>query len=431
MLELLKKILAGQNQFASGGLLLMVIGGLSVYLRAIPEKLWEWLVGQSTMMITVKDDDAAFVWVKEWFLEQRFLKRVRRIDLDTGLRSERVALIPAPGVHWFWYAGRPFQVWFTRTDNTRERTSRRVESFTFRTLGRQQSFLKRFVDDVVRCHTKRMGVQLWLYTYNDGWEYSENYTPRLLDSVVLEGDEKEGLVRDIARFRNAQHRYSRLGVPYHRGYLLYGPPGTGKTSLVSALAAYFGLSVYCVNLTEFDDRTLMAAVSQIPRNSVLLFEDIDCMKGGQKREAASAVSNAATPPNGKQDESSKAKNAVTLSGLLNLLDGFFAPTGVLFMMTTNRIEALEPALLRPGRIDYKLYLGKATPEQKMELYRRFFPEASECEAREFVRNCTAETMAEFQGSLLGLGEVLAGSTNDEAHESIDDLPQEEVEPALA
>jgi chaperone BCS1 len=72
MLEFLKHVLSGQNQFASGGLLLMIIGGLSVYLRAIPEKLWDWIVGQTTMMITVKDDDAAFVWVKEWFLEQSF-----------------------------------------------------------------------------------------------------------------------------------------------------------------------------------------------------------------------------------------------------------------------------------------------------------------------------------------------------------------------
>src|SRR6478672_9913803 len=271
MIEFLKHVLSGQNQFASGGLLLMVIGAVGAYLRSIPEKLWYWIVGQTTMMITVKDDDAAFVWVKEWFLEQEFLKRVRRIDLDTTLRSERVALIPAPGLHWFWYGGRPFQVWFMRTDNTRERTSRRVESLTFRTLGRKQAFLKHFVDDVVRCHTKRMGVQSWLYTYNDGWEYSENYTPRLLESVVLEAGDKERLVHDITRFRNSQQRYSRLGVPYHRGYLLYGPPGTGKTSLVSAVAAHFALSVYCLSLTEFNDRSLMAAVTQIPRNSVLLF----------------------------------------------------------------------------------------------------------------------------------------------------------------
>ena len=425
MVELLKKILTGQNQFASGGLLLMVIGGLSVYLRAVPTKLWEWIVYQTTMIITVKDDDAVFVWVKEWFLEQQFLKRIRRIDLDTSLRSEKVALIPAPGLHWFWYAGRPFQVWFTRSENTRERNSRRVETLTFRTLGRKQAFLKSFVDDVVRCHNKRMGVQSWLYTYNDGWEYSENYTPRLLDSVVLHAGDKERIVSDISTFRDSKERYSRLGVPYHRGYLLYGPPGTGKTSLVSALAAHFGLSVYCLNLTEFNDRSLMAAVSQIPRNSVLLFEDIDCTKSGQAREPSTGGG-----PEAQSDSKVKGStNRVTLSGLLNVLDGFFAPTGVLFMMTTNHIEALDSALLRPGRIDYKLYLGKASDRQKVDLYLRFFPGSLESEAREFVRtSARAETMAEFQGLLLSLAEDSA-SLHAASRVAIP-TAEEEVESAL-
>ena len=119
MLELLKGMLTGQNAFASGGLLLMIIGGLSVYLRAVPERLWHWIVGQTTMMITVKDDDGAFVWVKEWFLEQKFLARIRRVDLDTTMRSERVALIPAPGIHWFWYGGRPYVVYFYRSEESR------------------------------------------------------------------------------------------------------------------------------------------------------------------------------------------------------------------------------------------------------------------------------------------------------------------------
>ena len=397
MIEFLKHVLSGQNQFASGGLLLMIIGAAGAYLRSIPQKLLYWIVGQTTMMITVKDDDAAFVWVKEWFLDQKFLKRVRRIDLDTTLHSERVALIPAPGLHWFWYAGRPFQVGFTRTENTKERTTRRMESLTFRTIGRKQAFIRRFVDDVVRSHNKRRGVRSWLYTYHDGWDYSENYTPRLLESVLLQPGDKESFVEDIARFRKSKQRYSRLGVPYHRGYLLYGPPGTGKTSLVSAVAAHFALSVYCVNLTEFNDRSLMAAVSQIPRDSVLLFEDIDCMKGSQSRDEGDSGDG--------QNRQAKENtvNAVTLSGLLNVLDGFYAPTGVLFVMTTNQIEKLDDALLRPGRIDYKLYLGQASDHQKAELYRRFFPDASEAEAREFVEaSRSAKTMAEYQGLLLGL-----------------------------
>jgi chaperone BCS1 len=168
--------------------------------------------------------------------------------------------------------------------------------------------------------------------------------------------------------------------------------------LVSAVAAHFALSVYCVNLTEFNDRSLLAAVGQVPKDSVLLFEDIDCMKGGQKRERGNAADKL-----DEKREKEGTNNGVTLSGLLNVLDGFFAPTGVLFMMTTNHMEALDPALLRPGRIDYKLYLGKASDAQKVDLYLNFFPDASEAEAREFVRTCgPAETMAEFQGLLLGL-----------------------------
>jgi chaperone BCS1 len=399
MVEFLKHVFSGQNQFAAGGLLLMIIGGLSVYLRAIPEKSWEWLVEQTTLMITVKDDDAAFVWVKEWFLEQKFLKRIRRVDLDTAMRNERIALIPAPGSHWFWYSGRPFVVYFYRTENTRERTGRRLESLTFRTLGRRRAFLQSFVNDVVACHIKRLGVQSSLFTYNDGWDLVEGYSPRWLDSVVLEPGEKEHLVQDIEKFRKSKERYGRLGIPYHRGYLFYGPPGTGKTSLVSALAANFGLSVYLINLGDFSDRTLMNAVNQVSPNSVLLFEDIDCMKSGKARVAASAGGDDGI---GANKETVVERNGVTLSGLLNALDGFYAPTNVLFMMTTNRIETLDEALLRPGRIDYKLYLGKATDRQKIELYRRFFPQASEFEARAFVEGSSAETMAEFQGILLAM-----------------------------
>jgi mitochondrial chaperone BCS1 len=278
-----------------------------------------------------------------------------------------------------------------------------VESFTFRTLGRNHGLLRQFVDDVVRCHIRRQGVQSYLYLYNDGWDYVQGYSPRVLESVILQPGEKEHLVQDIAQFRGSKRRYQRLGVPYHRGYLLYGPPGTGKTSLVSALAAHFGLSIYAVNLGDFNDRSLMSAVNQVPPHSVLLFEDIDCMKGGQSRTEADSAGAGKGSAALSTKENVSSQNGVTLSGLLNVLDGFHAPTGVLFAMTTNHVEKLDPALLRPGRIDYKLYLGKASDQQKVELYRRFFPDASDVEARDFVEaSGTAETMAEFQGLLLAL-----------------------------
>lgn len=415
MKEFLKYVFTGQNQFASGGLLLMIIGGISVYLRALPAKLWQWIIDQSTMTLTVKDDDAAFVWVKEWFLEQEFLKRIRRLDLDTTLRGEGSALIPAPGRHRFWHEGRPFWIWFSRTEETKGWTPRRMESLTFRTIGRQQQFLKAFVAEIITCHKKKIRLASHLHVYDEGWTRIFGYTPRLLDSVILKAGEKEHLLEDIRRFRTSKKRYHELGVPYHRGYLLYGPPGTGKTSLVSGFAAKFGMSVYAINLTEFNDRTLKSAINDVPARSVILFEDIDCMKTGDVRPAQDR---------GLQpDEDSKRMDVssllgVTLSGLLNVLDGFNAPEDILFVMTTNKIEMLDPALLRPGRIDYRLFLGRAADSQKMALYRKFFPEATESQAREFVEaHASTQTMAEFQGLLLALEQEETGqeAVMDESH----------------
>ena len=401
MFEFLKHVLSGQNQFASGGLLLMVLGSVGVFLRALPEHLWFWLVQQTTMMITVKDDDAAFQWAKEWFLEQKFPRHIRRVDLDTTLRGAELALIPAPGRHLFWYAGRPFWVWFYRSEDTKGRSQRRVESLTFRTLGRRQSFLRRFVADIAACHHEKERMTSHLYVYDDYWAYVPAYAPRLLESVILKPGEKEHLIEDLVRFRASRSRYRQLGVPYHRGYLLYGPPGTGKTSLVSALAGKLGMSIYLLDLTDFNDRTLKAAMNNVPENSVILFEDIDCMRAGHRRTDSNEGRQPQPSPEGEKDETSN-RFGVSLSGLLNVLDGFHAPENVVFVMTTNHIEALDPALLRPGRIDYKLYLGEASESQRIELFRRFFPEATDFEASSFAQAHRAETMAQFQGLLLGL-----------------------------
>ena len=398
MRHLIHMLLSGQNQFASGGLLLMIVGSIGVFLRSLPRRLWSWIEDQATMSITVKDDDAAFAWVKEWFLEQKFLQRVRRLDLDTTLRGAELAMIPAPGRHIFWRAGRPVWVYFHRSQDTTGWKPRRVESFLFETIGRDRGFMRSLVGEVVACHRAKRRTASYLYVWDEGWARVDAYAPRLLESVLLKPGEKEHVLQDIERFRASRARYCRLGVPYHRGYLLYGPPGTGKTSLVSALAANFGMSIYSFNLTEMTDRSMRGAMNDVPENSIVLFEDIDCMKAGHRREEAGAPVQGRDPDRPKKDASGGL--GVTLSGLLNVLDGFYAPENVVFIMTTNHAEALDPALLRPGRIDYKLFLGEAADSQKVELYRRFFPEASEAEAWEFAQAHAVETMAEFQGLLL-------------------------------
>jgi chaperone BCS1 len=270
------------------------------------------------------------------------------------------------------------------------------------TVGRDRAFLKRLVREIADCHRKKVRTASQLFVYDQGWDTVQAYSPRLLESVILKPGEKEHLLQDVERFRASRGRYQRLGVPYHRGYLLYGPPGTGKTSLVSGIAAHCGMSIYAVNLTELNDRSLKSAMNDVAENSVILFEDIDSMKAGHRRAGVDEGSGSIQPMEGGEKKTGLEGFGVTLSGLLNVLDGFHAPENVVFVMTTNAVEMLDPALLRPGRIDYKLYMGEAAESQRVELYRRFFPEATEAEAREFAQAHAAKTMAEFQGELLGL-----------------------------
>jgi len=114
-----------------------------------------------------------------------------------------------------------------------------------------------------------------------------------------------------------------------------------------------------------------------------VMEDIDCINSTQTRTEVG-------------EDGFKSIFGVTLSGLLNVLDGLSAPNGVLFFMTTNRLEKLDPALVRPGRIDMKIGIGEATDSQKRQLFNRFFP--GEPVSEEVLRQ--SSTMAELQEYLL-------------------------------
>lgn len=389
------------NAFTASGMLLVLMGGLMAYMRTVPEAIWRWIVRQTTVTINVKDDDPAFEWVKEWMMRQNFIHKVRRVDLDSNIRGKLLSLMPAPGNHVFWRNGRPFWLDFLRSDEAKGQwEAKRAETLHFMMLGRDRKLLEQFVSEVLSSRLESERMESELYVWEEWWRKQKAYAPRTLDAVLLKNGEKEALLADVQAFLMSKERYAALGIPYHRGYLFYGPPGTGKTSLVSAFANALGMSIYLINLSDMSDKTLKLAMGRIPENSVILFEDIDASGAAKKRvdKKPKSVNTKDTP---NEEGSLKEIFGVSLSGLLNVLDGFYAPDSVLFVMTTNHIDNLDPALLRPGRIDYRLYMGEATHSQKVSLYKRFFPNDSLATAEEFVKSRPEhETMAEFQGLLL-------------------------------
>ncbi len=216
-------------------------------------------------------------------------------------------------------------------------------------------------DSVVR-HLEDMAVEMSkhkrvpsFYTaqsYGD-WTRTNTVMRRPIDAVILAGDGRERIVEDLQNFMKTEERYISLGFPWHHGYLLEGPPGTGKTSLAAALAATFSLDVYYIPLSIMEsDAKLMECINHLnSQKAILVLEDVDIVSATRERDDA--------------------RKGITLQGLLNALDGIATPHGLITLMTTNDVSVLDPALIRPGRVDFKLHVGYVTDDQFVRLCERF------------------------------------------------------------
>lgn len=190
--------------------------------------------------------------------------------------------------------------------------------------------------------------------WGGGWSKRSDLPTRGLDSVILKGNQLEHIRDDLADFLASEERYIRMSQPWHRGYLFHGPPGTGKTSVARALATEFDLPTYYLPLGDIaKDSDLMQLVSGIKPRSVLLLEDVDGFHAATNRA----------------DE----KDHASVATLLNALDGVWTPHGLITMMTTNNREALDPALVRAGRVDVDEELGVLDEDQATRLAERLLP----------------------------------------------------------
>ncbi|KAI8900601.1 P-loop containing nucleoside triphosphate hydrolase protein, partial [Globomyces pollinis-pini] len=183
---------------------------------------------------------------------------------------------------------------------------------------------------------------------------------RGLDCICLDQSQDAMLRKDLNNFMQDKDFYARMGMPYRRGYLFSGKPGTGKSSLINAISATFKRDLYYINLKDFkDDTSLQCAFSDVKKNGIIVLEDVDAQSRIVHKRS-------------EKKDSSKYKDTtsggLSLSALLNCMDGYTLNEGVMIIMTSNHPERLDPAVIRPGRIDLHLELGYSTHYQIQNMY---------------------------------------------------------------
>jgi chaperone BCS1 len=186
-----------------------------------------------------------------------------------------------------------------------------------------------------------------------------------IETVVLKKSKKGKLLKDTKDFLDprSQRWYSNRDIPYQRGYLLYGPPGTGKSSLSKAITGHFSLNIYILSLSAINKATLTSLFAKLPSRCVILLKDIDAVSSN--RDAKTKDSRQIMAPS---QERKPASEKVSLSTLLNVIDGVASQEGRILFMTTNHITRLDKALIRPGRVDRKVELGYADNEMTANLF---------------------------------------------------------------
>jgi chaperone BCS1 len=389
------------NAFLSGGAVLMVLGALVAYCRQVPGKAYRWCKHRLFFEFEIPSKDEAFWWFDEWLSIHNYTqKHARWLSVRTTNKERsgepddsspvnlKVILSPAPGWHWMFWKRRLLIVYRERKDDDGKETGFTTiqrEVFNVAILTRKRDTIIELLEECRRVVMPPGEERVNIYVphaYHAEWSSGMKRKPRPIESVILKGNMMEELVGDIEQFLASEQWYVERGIPYRRGYMLYGPPGSGKSSTVFALASHLKLDIAILNLNEsrLTDNDLRVALATVPAKTVVLIEDIDCVFTKRKE--------------GKEKD-----NKITFSGLLNAIDGVAASEGRILFMTTNHLDTLDEALIRPGRCDLKLFIDNADYTQAIRLFDRFFPDAPAALSHDFASVAQGASMAALQGHL--------------------------------
>ncbi|KAF2754659.1 P-loop containing nucleoside triphosphate hydrolase protein [Pseudovirgaria hyperparasitica] len=396
------------------------------------QRVYSWFRQYLMSNIYIDDGDDLFDSILSWIGEQQMAKKSRSIKAVTRYSQisnedeadENAALDehgifhygkyaarqppryePYFGVHRFWHKGSLYIFDRSRREVQSNPWTGRgsdEELIKLSCIGRSTNPLRLLLSDIkARSLQKqesltniRRPAPKDMSRRSGAWDRVSSRPSRPMETVSLDKEQKARIVADINEYLHpaSPRWYASRGIPWRRGYLFHGPPGTGKSSLSFALAGLFGLDIYVISLLEptLTEGDLNRLFSNLPRRCIVLLEDIDTAgllrdeKSDKDEDTSRTASDddaqltakdlakalkTASRKGGKTDD---AKQGISLSGLLNAIDGVASHEGRVLVMTTNHPEKLDEALIRPGRVDLQVQFSLATHEQMRDIFVRMY-----------------------------------------------------------
>ncbi|KAI4520984.1 P-loop containing nucleoside triphosphate hydrolase protein [Schizophyllum commune Tattone D] len=409
--NILSPVLGSSGNGIQDTLKLVVIGGTVETARRASVSAWNGFVDSFFLTAHFSQEDYPYDWLMHWLAKQPAWGRSREFDITTrsggrssltqattgdledededdelvhGRRKRKVAFMPSlDTTHTIYYRGH-----WLRITRTKRYADYGGEALKISVVARNNDILKKLVLEAKREYEKDAEHRVHIFMADTSygcWRWNGARQKRPMSSIVLQPGVKDMLLADCRDFLASEEWYAERGIPFRRGYLLHGVPGSGKTSLIHSLAGELGLDIYVVSLSSkgMSDNTLTTLMGHVPSRCILLLEDLDAaFTRGISRDANSTgvpttatVATASTSKDANNNNDTNDGSTLSLSGLLNSLDGVAAAEGRLLFATTNHIERLDPALSRPGRMDVWVNFTNATKWQAEGIFKCFFPAA--------------------------------------------------------
>jgi DNA replication protein DnaC len=195
--------------------------------------------------------------------------------------------------------------------------------------------------------------------------YHYNRSNRTFKDVFIRNDQKQEIIHAIRDFKDKQSWYKEHNIPYHFGIMLYGAPGTGKSSIISCIANEFSMVPYFVSPSSVSDflrehNQTMELFAMTDDVKLIVVEDLDsCDFLIDSEEDISHI------PEEFRENARYEKNtrlSKYLSDFLNVIDGTKCMENVIWIFTTNHLDKITPALLRPGRVDMQIHIDYVCPQ---------------------------------------------------------------------